>query len=196
MSEILGAYLTAVGPSVTVTPKTSVCLSVRLPAKIPQNGIPVFLTPVHGRKSAQTQQPKKGDTAVSEGSVFCQGAFLGFLVCCYALFLAKSMVPPPPAVPCHSASAAPPCFICVTLFFRNLFPLTCFSSFFSLFFFSSVQIIPRICSWCYLVVSDTGWYIYHSSLVPFPSRTGMILPCALFLVRFLPRDAILLQPVM
>ena len=32
----------------------------------------------------------------------------------------------------------------------------------------------------YLVASDTGWYTTVRLIAPFPLRTGMILPCALF----------------
>ena len=75
-------------------------------------------------------------------------------------------------------------FFFVFLFFLFFFPfmfilfLLSSPSFFR-FFFSSVHIMSWISSWCYLVASDAGWY-NHSSLVPFPSRTGMVLPCALF----------------
>ena len=54
-----------------------------------------------------------------------------------------------------------------------------FSLFFFFFFVSSVHKIPWIRSRCYFIVNIVrDGMIYHNSLVPFPLRARMILPCA------------------
>ena len=88
-------------------------------------------------------------------------------------------------------------------FFLSLFSLLplCVLIFLLPFVFFRVYILQNTMHML-LALFGCKWFgmIYHSSLIPFPSRTGMILPKALFCAWYLfvssHRHAILLQPVL
>ena len=80
------------------------------------------------------------------------------------------------------------------VFFSFIFPFLL--SFLSVFFFLFLLLFFE-CTYItmdmFLVLFSCKWYgmVYHSSLVPFPLRSGTVLPCALFvLVCFLPSRCI------
>ena len=60
-------------------------------------------------------------------------------------------------------------FSCILFYFVPFLSSFCFLFvfIFFLFFFSRVHIVPWVRSWGYLVASDSGGMVYHSSLVPF-----------------------------